>query len=158
MKEEITNIRTQFRSLKMSLRELYAKNQLSLKITLDIKDFVKRVDDLSKKFEEELPASLREQSTNPKSGSNAETEKISIVLNSKRGTKIDDYHKCSQCHAIKKPIYRYSESNIGVAYLCGVCKDEVFDRSFGHIGPQGENLIGRTIKSGGGWETNRRKH
>ena len=45
MKDEINNIRSQFRSLKISLIDLYMKNKLRVKISLDIKDFIRRIDE-----------------------------------------------------------------------------------------------------------------
>jgi hypothetical protein len=134
------------------------KNNLSLKITWDVKNFIRKVDELSEKFEEQIPPGLKEKPKKKEEEKPTKVEGPRIVLNSKRGTKINDYHSCSQCHLHKRPIYKYSKSNIGIVYLCNECKVEVFNRSFGSAGPQGENLIGKSVKSGGGWDTNRRKH
>ena len=83
---------------------------------------------------------------------------VKIILKSKKGQKLGGAEICSECELKKKPIYRYLQSNIGPVYLCNECKIKLFNRSFGSIGPKGENLIGKTVKSGGAWETNRRKH
>lgn len=64
----------------------------------------------------------------------------------------------NECNMVRKLVYRYSESNVGPVIICNECKIKVFNRSFDPAGPKGEDLIGKRIKSGGGWETSRRKH
>ncbi len=65
MKDEINNIRSQFRSLKISLVDLYMKNKLRVKISLDIKDFIRRIDEsvkiLKRIFLLDLEKSLKDK-------------------------------------------------------------------------------------------------
>ncbi len=75
-----------------------------------------------------------------------------IILISRRGQKVDEYTKCSQCDKWKLQVWRYAESNQGEVHLCSACKPRIFDRSFGKI-----DALDVAV-SGGGFETNKRKH
>lgn len=74
-----------------------------------------------------------------------------IILESKRGTKIESTTRCSECHGLADVVWRYAKSNFGVVHLCRFCKAIVFDRSFGEIDAMDSALTG-------GFETNPRKH
>lgn len=73
-----------------------------------------------------------------------------IILKSRRGTKTEG-QRCSECGAAAKHIWRYAESNRGVVYLCSLCKNIVFDRSFDHVDAMSTAII---IP----FESNPRKH
>jgi DNA-directed RNA polymerase subunit M/transcription elongation factor TFIIS len=77
---------------------------------------------------------------------------IKIILISRRGTRIDTLTECDECGRLKQPVWRYADSNKGTVYICAACKPEVFTRSYGSID------IMSIAESGGGIETNRRKH
>jgi hypothetical protein len=77
-----------------------------------------------------------------------------IVLISRRGTRIKD-GQCAECKKRVQPCWKYAISNRGPVFLCGPCKPEVFERSFGFS----ETVDALDIASrGGGFETNRRRH
>jgi hypothetical protein len=150
-----TNIRKHFSAIKMDLRALYDQNKFN-PIASEIKTFLDKIDGLSKEYETKIILSLESQAN--QLGQNTTIVEDRIILYSRHGKGIDEYHFCSNCKTNSKPVYRYSESNAGVVYLCNACKVEIFNRSFDDAGPQGEDLIGGRIKSGGIWEGNRRKH
>lgn len=169
MQEEITNIRKQFASLLMAMRDLYQKNVLDLPKAMTIKNFVQKTENLKKEFEEKIVKQIKDESdlnskAVPIKGKAADPERKKftnsgrIILISKKGNRLDGEHQCDECKMVRKPVYRYSESNVGPVVICNECKIKVFNRSFEPAGPKGEDLIGNRIKSGGGWETNRRKH
>jgi hypothetical protein len=77
-----------------------------------------------------------------------------VVLISRRGTRIKD-GQCAECGKRVHPCWKYAISNRGPVFLCGPCKPEVFERSFGFV----KTVDALDIASrGGGFETNRRKH
>ena len=158
MKEEIVKIRNQFRPLNISLKEFYLKNHLNLGLTIDVKEFIRKIEDLQKKFESTIPQELRKNKEKLIKQKTYQEKKKPIILYSKRSSKIDDNHICSQCDVKNRPIYKYAQSNYGEVFLCSYCKIKVFNRSFKPAGAEGENLIGKLVLSGGAWESNRRKH
>lgn len=84
---------------------------------------------------------------------NNEPENINILyLKSKRGLRIEELEQCDECKMGTKPVWRYSESNKGVIFLCSSCKPLVLERSFGKVDAL------NTAFSGGKFEGNRRKH
>lgn len=151
-----SNIRKHFSAIKMDLRALYDQNKFN-PIASEIKSLLDKVDGLSKEYENKLIPSL-ENPNNQLNKNITNIENKRIILYSRHGKGVDEYHLCSNCKTNIKPIYRYSESNVGVVFLCNACKVEIFNQSFDDAGPQGEDLIGGRIKSGGIWEGNRRKH
>jgi hypothetical protein len=74
-----------------------------------------------------------------------------LILVSQRGTKVTRTARCSECGYSASTLWRYSESNRGVVYLCSSCRPIVFDRSFGEV-----DAIDRAWISA--FETNPRKH
>jgi hypothetical protein len=77
-----------------------------------------------------------------------------VVLISRRGTRVKD-GQCAECGKRVQPCWKYAISNRGPVFLCGPCKPEVFERSFGFS----ETVDALDIASrGGGFETNRRRH
>ena len=80
------------------------------------------------------------------------TKKLPLVLTSRRGTRVDDGTPCTSCGRKDMTVWRYRESNYGVVHLCCNCKSKVFERSFGKV-----DALDRAV-SGGGIETNRRRH
>jgi hypothetical protein len=75
----------------------------------------------------------------------------SVLLKSKRGTRVAGGVLCKQCRK-NAAVWRYEDSNYGVVFICGACKPKVLNRSFGR-----RDALDSSI-SGGGFETNRRKH
>jgi len=81
-----------------------------------------------------------------------------VVLESRKGKRIEERKKCARCELYSSPVYRYAKSNLGVVHLCIPCKSKVFESSFGSLSSENENLIGKLVLSGGKWESNRHKH
>ena len=77
---------------------------------------------------------------------------MNIILISRRGRRIGREIKCSACHKIKAPVWRYSESTKGVVFICAACKPTIFDESFGK-----KDALD-FAQSGGHFESNRRRH
>lgn len=80
----------------------------------------------------------------------SEGRKGIIVLISKRGVREGD-GTCDNCGMRHTSVWHYKESNQGRVCLCGVCKQTVFDRSFGRI-----DAMDHAVTSS--FETNRRRH
>ena len=81
-----------------------------------------------------------------------------LRLSSKRGTKRYGKFTCSECHIASSEIWEYAESNHGFVRLCPICKNKYYDKSFPLEPSEKEGLLGPLVKSGGAWESNRRKH
>ena len=78
----------------------------------------------------------------------------SVKLISKRGTRLVGDHICSNCRIKTSNPTRYAQSNIGEVVLCGRCKPRVRNRSF-----ESKKIDALDIATtGGGFETNRRRH
>jgi hypothetical protein len=77
---------------------------------------------------------------------------LRIILNSKRGTRIQQKAICDSCHVNSSVIWHYADSNQGAVNICGRCKSTVFNRSFGKIDAMTNAL------QGGRFESNRRRH
>ena len=75
-----------------------------------------------------------------------------IRLISRRGKRISIQRQCSRCSALTSPTWRYAESNVGPVHLCGRCKLQVFEQSFGKV-----DAMSRSV-SAGAFESNRSKH
>lgn len=73
-------------------------------------------------------------------------------LISRRGTRVESLQKCYVCKSEKGGTWRYAQSTKGEVHICLACKPRVFDKSFGKI-----DALSRSV-TGGGFETNRRKH
>ena len=56
-----------------------------------------------------------------------------ILLESKRGTRIDELRKCGECGLPRHPVFRYAKSNVGPVFLCLQCKGEVMEHSLKHV-------------------------
>jgi len=81
-----------------------------------------------------------------------------VILESRKGKRIEERKKCARCELYTIPVYRYAKSNLGTVYLCIPCKTKVFEASFGSLTSENENLIGPKVWSGGRWESNRHKY
>ncbi len=77
--------------------------------------------------------------------------KEKIILESKRGTRIDNQTLCDGC-AMITTVWSYRESNYGRVNLCAKCKVYVFDNSFGSLDALDY------AETGGRFEGNRSKH
>lgn len=69
-----------------------------------------------------------------------------------RGTRIDSPIECAECHKIKRPVWRYNQSTLGIVCICSECWGIVRDRSYGPIDALTSAL------PGGLFDGNRRKH
>jgi hypothetical protein len=84
---------------------------------------------------------------------NVHSDEVDIYLESKRGTRVDGWRECDQCHRLRQGLWRYPKSNRGKVYICGRCKEEVRDRSFHRVDVMNTPLVWVNP-----FETNRRKH
>ena len=75
-----------------------------------------------------------------------------LVLISRRGTRLQSQFTCSECCILTKPVWRYSESNVGEVCLCSRCKPKVFNRSFDKI-----DAMQFSVQAGL-FESNRQRH
>ncbi|MBS1787447.1 MAG: hypothetical protein JST85_06995 [Acidobacteria bacterium] len=84
-----------------------------------------------------------------------QSNKKTIILESKRGTRIQKNDWCSDCGCLEKVLWHYSKSNRGEVNLCGRCKAKVYSRSFdkGKIDVMDTPLVYISA-----FETNRKKH
>lgn len=80
------------------------------------------------------------------------SEATSLRLISKRGTRVTEPTACYECKKKRSPTWFYRESTKGSVHICGTCKSELFNRSFGAI-----DALDRSV-SGGVFESNRRRH
>lgn len=78
--------------------------------------------------------------------------KVSVVLESKKGSRVMGTHICKECGTPTQSGFMYSRSNLGSIVLCPRCKPTVFNRSFGNIDALDHAL------TGGRFEGNRSKH
>jgi len=93
-------------------------------------------------------ARLEREQSNPQNGAN----RIPLILEVRRGTRVSERCKCSECRSWTSVLWRYSKSNRGEVLLCEKCKARAFDRSFGHVDASKLALpVGR-------FESSRKKH
>ena len=71
-----------------------------------------------------------------------------LRLISKRGTRVYSYGECSNCHNGSSAMWRYAESSKGTVHICGTCKPDVQDFSYGKVDAFAVSPIG------GGWAPN----
>jgi len=79
-----------------------------------------------------------------------------ITLYSKRGTKVEGRHACDRCMKVVDNPHRYSKSSIGPVILCATCKMHLLKVAKIRSGDAPDALD--RAKSGGGFETNKRRH
>lgn len=75
-----------------------------------------------------------------------------LHLVSRRGKRFEGLSRCDECLRLHPEIWKYKQSSRGEVGLCGRCKGIVLDRSFGRV-----DAMSRAL-TGGGFETNRRRH
>jgi len=75
-----------------------------------------------------------------------------IILRQRKGTHIRTGGICSMCRLPWPILWKYTHTSIGEASLCGDCRGKALEDSFGS-----EDALDHS-DSGGGFETNRRKH
>lgn len=77
-----------------------------------------------------------------------------LILVSRRGTRVEVWMRCDDCGHHFDLVWRYAESNRGTVHLCGLCKAEAFNRSFGKLDAmwrawQGGRFDGNRTAGGG---------
>lgn len=92
-----------------------------------------------------LPGRTRQPA--PRSDKNKNKKKKPIILESKRGTRIDG-GGCDECGSRnEKALWRCARSNQGTVYICSTCKPVVFDRSFDKSDALNTAYLGGTFES-----------
>ncbi len=83
-----------------------------------------------------------------------------IILKSKCVKVIRIPTKCSECDTPScKPVHKYINTNFGTVYLCERCNIRLKESYFPLEKNENEDFIdGKFIRSGGRWESNKRKH
>ncbi len=71
-------------------------------------------------------------------------------LANKRGTRLAQ-GPCNRCGLVRKPVWRYRDSAFDEILLCSECKTAVFDESR-------KKIDALNWSTGGGFESNRRRH
>ena len=79
-----------------------------------------------------------------------------LYLNYGKGKLVNEQNLCKACGKESNPVYRCS-SNLGRVCLCEPCMQKA--KPYQSYGAEKENLIdGKFIRSGGSWESNKKKH
>lgn len=73
-----------------------------------------------------------------------------IFLESRRGVRVSCPAICDDCKRMREDLWAYARSTLGPVRLCGVCKVQAFERSFGSI-----DALDMAY-SGGAFESSRR--
>lgn len=50
---------------------------------------------------------------------------VKIIVHSRRGTKIREEHFCNSCKMKYRIVWKYIETDIGIAFLCHSCKHRI---------------------------------
>lgn len=152
------NIRLDFIRLKSALREIYSKHTLDVIISSELKGMISLLEKMHKSFEDKISPILESSKSIHFTDLLSKPQTLNKVkLISKKGDIIFEKHVCDNCGTVVNRPTKYLKSNFGTIFICSKCKPLVFNRSFGDIEIQGENLIKNNIKSGGLWEKNKRK-
>ncbi|MCK9424989.1 MAG: hypothetical protein M0Q21_02995 [Ignavibacteriaceae bacterium] len=151
-------IHLDFVRLRISLREIYSKYILNVPVSTELKEMIALLEKIHKSFEDKISPILNStQSSQLTDLLNRPQTLNKVKLISKKGNIVFEKHACDNCGEVVNRPTKYSKSNFGAIFVCSKCKPLVFNKSFGNIEIQGENLIKKNIKSGGLWEKNRRK-